>query len=295
MEIIIISGTSGAGKSIALNALADLGFYCVDNLPIRLLSILIDDLKQHDTDHTRRAAIGIDARSIHNNNSDPFAELTQTLQQHQPQNDLLIELIFLDADDTTLIKRFSETRRRHPLSDSQHALQEAIAQERKLLQPLRNAASQIIDTRRTHIHQLRELIQKIAGSNKANSQEGTTLLLESFGFKYGLPIDADFVFDARALPNPHWLPTLRPLTGQDAAVVHFLDQDPLARQFADDISTLIERWLPHFCRDRRSYLTVAIGCTGGQHRSVYLVERLHQHFAAGKMKILKRHREINPT
>lgn len=286
MKLFIVSGTSGAGKSIALNALEDLGFYCIDNLPLALLPAFAAEAAAGSRQHNyENAAVGIDARNL----TDDLSSITATLNQLRDTG-IDTEVIFVDADDATLLKRFSETRRPHPLAGEEVPLEEAIHQERLLLKPISARADMIVDTSRTNVHQLRDLIQKRVGTGAG---KGMSLLFESFGFKHGIPIEADFVFDVRCLPNPHWEPRLRALTGRDQEVAQFLEQHTDVNDLFSDIVTLLHKWLPKFEADNRSYMTVAIGCTGGQHRSVYFVERLANHFRSLHSKVLIRHRELS--
>lgn len=285
MKLLIISGLSGSGKSVALHTLEDIGFYCIDNLPMGLLATFARHLMEES--HGRppeRVAIGIDAR----NHPDQLQRIGAILGELRAQ-DIECQIIFLQADEATLLKRFSETRRKHPLSGKDVSLADAIAQERELLNPIAQNANLFIDTSHTNVHQLRDLIQERVGSGKSRD---LSLLFESFGFKHGVPGDADFVFDARCLPNPHWDPNLRPLTGRDEAVADFLDQHELALTMYEQIRDFLQFWLPHFKADNRSYLTVAIGCTGGQHRSVYLTERLAAWFRERHQNVALRHREL---
>jgi RNase adapter protein RapZ len=283
MRVIIISGTSGAGKSICLHALEDLDFCCIDNLPLALLSAFIDEVARAQPPHPD-AAVGIDARTIIDD-LNSFGSVIATLRQRG----ITIEVVFLDANDATLIKRFSETRRRHPVSSGDLPLEEAIHHERLLLKPISSNAEIIIDTSRTNVHQLRDLVQKRLGGD---ASQPLSLLIESFGFKHGLPIEADFVFDVRCLPNPHWEPRLRPLSGRDTDVCEFLASHPEVQQMFEDIYTLLIKWIPHFERDRRSYMTIAIGCTGGQHRSVWFVEQLAARLQQAGQQAVIRHREL---
>ena len=285
MKLIIISGLSGSGKSIALNVLEDLHYYCIDNLPAAMLPALADQLlSSRNMDH-EHIAVGIDAR----NTPADLADFSTILKQLKSRK-LDVQIIFLEADNPTLIKRFSETRRRHPLSNDEVPLNEAIIQERSLLEPIAGEADLHMDTSRTNIHQLRELIH-----SRINNDDGAqlSLLFESFGFKQGIPVDADFVFDVRCIPNPHWEPRLRKLTGCDPAVAEFLEQHDDAIKMYEDIRTFLENWIPRFEADNRSYMTVAIGCTGGQHRSVYMVEKLAAWFTELRPGILHRHRELS--
>ncbi|MCW9023605.1 MAG: RNase adapter RapZ [Gammaproteobacteria bacterium] len=285
MKLIIISGLSGSGKSIALNVLEDLHYYCIDNLPAGMLPALADQLLSSDSLTHDHVAVGIDARNTP-------AELANfsTILENLRSRSLEIEILFLEADNITLIKRFSETRRRHPLSNKDVPLSEAIIQERNLLEPIAAEADLRMDTSRTNIHQLRDLIH-----SRVNSTDHAklSLLFESFGFKQGIPVDADFVFDVRCIPNPHWEPRLRALTGKDEAVAEFLEQHDDAIKMYEDIRTFLSNWIPRFEADNRSYMTVAIGCTGGQHRSVYMVEKLAAYFSEQRKGILHRHRELS--
>ncbi|HFD81426.1 MAG TPA: RNase adapter RapZ [Gammaproteobacteria bacterium] len=284
MKLVIVSGLSGSGKSVALHTLEDLGYYCIDNLPGGLLDVVAVELKQssHPID---KAAVGIDARN-------PPAALEQfdRILEKLESEGIRCETLFLTCEADILIKRFSETRRRHPLSNEDVSLTEALEQERVLLEPIARRADLFIDTSNTTIHQLRELVQQRLGHQR---DSGLSLLFESFGYKHGIPSDADFVFDSRCLPNPHWQPALRPLTGRDAAVASYLDSEPLVEQMYTELRSFLDRWIPAFEADNRSYLTVAVGCTGGQHRSVYLVERLGAHFRQrSDAHVTVRHREL---
>ena len=285
MKLIIVSGMSGSGKSTVLNAMEDLGFYCVDNLPISLLPSFIVEMTEHGSRSTQGAGVGIDARSP----AEDLAHLTDYMNGFDHPS-VHCELLFLDADDEVLLQRFSETRRRHPLSNEDLPLAEAIWIERGLLEPFSAAADLRMDTTHTNPHQLREQVRNLLGGD---IESGMMVLFESFGFKHGQPNDADFVFDLRCLPNPHWQEQLRPLTGRDAGVVKFLQgEDEVARMFTD-ISGFLANWIPRFAAENRSYLTVALGCTGGQHRSVYMAERLCHHFEGGAQLVQVRHRELS--
>lgn len=285
MKLLIVSGTSGAGKSVVLNALEDVGGYCIDNLPMALLPAFAEEMLNAQHRHYETVAVGIDARNLNNN----FATFPALLKQLK-KTELACEVIFIDATDDILIKRFSETRRRHPLTDGEVPLEEAILQERMMLKPIAGEADIQLDSSRTNIHQLRELIQKTVGERH---DKNMSVLFQSFGFKHGIPLEADFIFDVRCLPNPHWEPRLRQLTGRDAEVAHFLENHFEVNRMLEQISGFLEQWLPQFAADNRSYLTVAIGCTGGQHRSVFLVERLSQHFKKKGVSVLTRHRELS--
>lgn len=277
MQLILISGLSGAGKSVALKVLEDSGYYCVDNLPTDFIAQLLPLYEQY-----QRIAISIDARS-----APMLSALPMVLAHVKKQSDLDLRLFFLDARDSVLIRRYSETRRRHPLCKAGLTLPEAITMERELLADLL-PISHRIDTSDLNSRQLTRWIQDLIQAERAP----LTLVLESFGFKHGVPLEADFVFDVRCLPNPYYDLQLRHLTGKDDAVAAFLAREPLVQTMFDDIFQFISRWLPQFDRDNRTYLTIAIGCTGGQHRSVYLVERLRA--AMRGVLVLHRHRQLPP-
>jgi UPF0042 nucleotide-binding protein len=278
MRIVLISGLSGSGKSIALNVLEDAGYFCVDNLPVALLPRLVDVAAGSGHDHL---AVAIDMRG-----GAGIAELPRHLEELRRAS-VDLRFIFLDARDDVLIQRFSETRRRHPLADADTTLAEAIARERDALDAL-SALGQHIDTSHLSPNALRTYVKDFAA---LDGRQGLTLLFESFGFKHGLPLDADLVFDVRCLPNPHYDPVLRPLTGCDAPVIAFLEAHEEVARMADDIRRFVGDWLPAYIRDNRSYLTVAIGCTGGRHRSVYLAEWLAARFR-DQAQVLVRHRSL---
>lgn len=283
MRIIIVSGLSGSGKTIALQTLEDLDYYCVDNLPFKLILPLAREiLAARDTLPT--VAVGVDARNL----IDELNQFPATLAELRA-SELTVTVLFLQADDEILLKRYSETRRRHPLDLGSIPLREAIRRERHLLEPIVACADLIIDTSDTNIYQLRELLRARLHDKP---REAMSLLFESFGFKNGVPADADFVFDVRCLPNPHWEPQLRPLTGLDPPVVEFLEQQPEVPEMIADLRQLLEAWLPRFEASERSYLTVAIGCTGGQHRSVYIADALARHFSGVRDYVMVRHREL---
>lgn len=284
MKLFIISGTSGAGKSIALNALEDIGFYSIDNLPISLLPSFARELAQNSNHTYDNAVVGIDARNLVGS-MESFSQVLDELKEIGIES----EIIFLDADDGTLIKRFSETRRRHPLADSQRPLEDAIREERTYLKPIADQADLKLNTSHSNVHQLRNLVQDRLGSS---GDDAMSILFQSFGFKHGIPAEADFIFDMRCLPNPHWEAELRPLTGNDEAVAHFLENHFEVNRMFEQISDFLTEWLPRFEADRRKYMTIAIGCTGGQHRSVYFVERLAEHFRLAGSQVLIRHREL---
>ncbi|MDX9884159.1 RNase adapter RapZ [Thauera sp.] len=276
MQIVLISGLSGSGKSIALNVLEDAGYYVVDNLPAALLPQLVAHLRGAGW---RRVAVAVDMRS-----GVSIAALPQQVEALRATvRDLRV--IFLEARDDALIARFSETRRRHPLAIDDVTLEEAIQREREALESIAELGHRI-DTSDLHPNTLRAWVKDFI---QMASTEGMTLMFESFGFKYGIPLDADLVFDVRCLPNPHYDPTLRPLTGRDQPVIEFLEKIPEVERMAQDIRQFVANWLPAYLRDNRSYLTVAIGCTGGQHRSVYLAEWLADHFR-DQLEVIVRHR-----
>ncbi|MFN7754212.1 MAG: RNase adapter RapZ [Pseudomonadota bacterium] len=277
MRITLVTGLSGSGKSVALNVLEDEGAYCVDNLPASVLEPLVVELAGRGQQHL---AVGIDARSLDTVATLPSRVAALRATGHEAH------LIYLDADEATLVERFSETRRRHPLSDGSLTLEECIVRERELLAPLLEPAHRI-DTTRMSSAALRARVLALTGLARSH----LTLLFESFAFKRGLPRDADLVFDVRCLPNPHYDPRLRPLTGRDAPVAAFLEAEPSVQRMLADIRRFVREWLPAYVGDSRSYLTVAVGCTGGRHRSVYIVEQLARDFA-GEPRALVRHREL---
>ncbi|MGA0264725.1 MAG: RNase adapter RapZ [Lysobacterales bacterium] len=279
---MIVSGLSGAGKSTALNALEDLGYYCIDNLPPALLEAFPPLIHEHVSLY-ERVALGIDARVA----AAGLERIPSWMDELKDQG-LRCELLFLQASRNTLIKRFSETRRKHPLSKNAHGLAEAVEQEVELLAPLKQRAGWVLDSTDTNIHQLRRQVWKYVGSG----QQGMTIVLQSFAFKRGVPQDVDFVFDARSLPNPHWQEGLRELTGLDPRVRDWLEQEPQALELSDHILEFLGRWLPRFEEAQRSYVTVGVGCTGGKHRSVYLVSKLSQALKPQFPEILIHHREL---
>jgi UPF0042 nucleotide-binding protein len=289
MQINLITGISGSGKSVALRAFEDAGYDCVDNLPVTLLENLITTL---EGEKSERVAVAIDARR-----GQSIAELPRILENLRRHHQ--VRIVFLNADTNTLVQRFSETRRRHPLSGKTQQTQaatliEAIDKERSLLEPLRTQAHSI-DTSSLPAHALRSWIQDLL----KDKPQGLSVIFESFGFKKGLPSEADLVFDVRCLPNPHYDKVLRPLSGKDQSVREFLEKIPEVISMENDIIQFVEKWLPHYIADGRSYLTIAIGCTGGQHRSVYLVSRIIAHFLSQKdlaelqINFLSRHRELD--
>lgn len=284
MKLVIVSGVSGSGKSVALHTLEDGGYYCVDNLPLSLLPSLLQELTEAADRGITHAAVGIDARC----GVEQLANLAQIVAQVKAMQ-VDVTQLFLYAEVDTLLKRFSETRRKHPLSRSGMPLVEAITAERQLLQPLLDNADLRLDTTLTSLHQLRSLLRERL---IMPAGEGLSILLQSFGFKHGVPSDTDFVFDVRCLPNPHWDPNLRPLTGRDPAVAEFLQQHDSVHTMQEQIRAFLLDWLPQFEAENRSYLTVSIGCTGGQHRSVFMVERLATRLGTRFPNISIRHREL---
>lgn len=284
MKLIVISGLSGAGKSIALNVLEDLGYYCVDNLPLGLLEAFASELAAAKPAPERVAAV-IDARNL-SVAFDRFPDIMEAIQKQGVD----CEVVFLEADDNAITKRFSETRRKHPLTAANVALHEAIRRERSLLEPVRDLADSYIDTSHTQYHELRERIRERVDRRPL---ETMSLQFLSFGYKYGIPLDADFVFDVRSLPNPYWEVELRQLNGRDTEVIAFLDSQPAVNDMLESLGEFLAQWIPAFERDNRAYLTIAIGCTGGNHRSVYVVERLAGQFREGRSGVLVRHRDVS--
>ena len=283
-SVTIVSGLSGSGKSVALRTLEDLGYYCVDNLPANLLPALVANIDKHDARRSK-IAVSIDVRNMTND----LSLIGQLLSQVN-QAGFSTRLAFFDTEDAVLIKRFSDTRRRHPLSMDGLALSDAIAQERKQLRPLVALADWVVDTSQLNVHQLRK---RVLDEVQGHAKNSVSLLFESFAYKKGVPGDADFVFDARCLPNPHWIPALRPLSGKDQAVQDFFAADGMSRDYLKQVMDFIDTWLPRFESETRSYLTVAFGCTGGRHRSVYLAETLSKHCnSLGRDKVMVYHREL---
>jgi UPF0042 nucleotide-binding protein len=284
VKLIVISGLSGAGKSIALNVLEDLGYYCVDNLPLGLLEAFAVELAAAQPTPERVAAV-IDARNL-STTFDRFPAIKTAIGNQSVD----CEVVFLEADDDAITKRFSETRRKHPLTAANVALLEAIQRERTLLEPVRDLADICIDTSRTQYHELRELIRQRVDRRPLQTM---SLQFLSFGYKHGIPLDADYVFDVRSLPNPYWEAGLRQLNGRDEKVIAFLDSQPTVGAMLTSLSEFLDQWIPTFENDNRAYLTVAVGCTGGNHRSVYVVERLAAQFREGRNGVLLRHRDIS--
>ena len=283
MQLIIISGRSGSGKSTALHQLEDEGYYCIDNLPVALLPALVEEASGEQFQHFQGTAVCIDAR----NSRKDLENFTAILDALPDSVDT--QILFLDAQDTTLIKRFSETRRRHPLSSEITSLAEAIDKERQLLEAIAGNASLALDTSQMTIYELRDTIkQRLLGTPFGTM----SILIQSFGFKRGVPADADLVFDVRMLPNPHWVKELRLQNGLDDEVQSFLESQPMTTELYRDICHYLDNWLPRYRDSNRSYITVALGCTGGQHRSVYLADRLYQHYREQFPNIHIRHREL---
>ena len=284
MKLTIISGRSGSGKSTVLHILEDRGYYCIDNLPASLLPSLANRISS-DTTSIPNVAVSIDAR----NSSTDLQQVPDIIGELK-QKKLPTEIIFLDANSQTLLKRFSESRRKHPLTTDTIGLKEAIDKESELLEAISVMASLSIDTSNMSLHQLRDTVKNRLLDNK---DTGLALLFQSFGYKNGVPVDADIVYDVRCLPNPYWDTALRSLTGLDQAVITFLDSQDEVQQMYGDIRDFLQKWLPSFERNNRSYITVALGCTGGQHRSVYLCEKLGAYFTNNIPNVQIRHRELS--
>lgn len=284
MKLVIVSGLSGAGKTVALKQYEDIGYHCIDNLPLPLLWPLSQHSLEAGDDRYARLAISVDARE----NPSEIAQFPHYLQRLHERG-VQTHVLFLRADSSVLLQRYSETRRRHPLALGDVTLADAIDQEQHLLAPVANLADATIDTTHKNLHELRE---EIFGQVPGGGSGKLSVQFESFGFRNGIPVDADFVFDVRCLPNPHWESALRPMSGCDAPVAAWLQRQPGVEPMIEDIRGFLDRWLPEFRKQDRAYLTVAIGCTGGQHRSVYLVERLVAHYTGMLDHISVRHREL---
>lgn len=287
-DLTIISGLSGSGKGVALGSLEDIGYYCIDNLPAVMLGELADSLSRgrlsrYATPSLAGIAVSIDARS-----QQFFAQLEEQLAVLRERN-IQVRILYIEADEQEIIKRYNETRRRHPLSDWQTPLKDAIRHDKELLEPLRDKADKVFDTTGMTPHEFRALIRDYTGGAKWGSP---LVLIESFGFKYGSPREADFVFDVRCLPNPHWNPDLRKLTGKDELVQQFFAKEAEVQHMAEHIFEFLYRWLPGFVEQNRSYITIAVGCTGGQHRSVYIGEQLKNQFLLKEVNVQIRHREL---
>lgn len=284
MKHFIVSGLAGSGKSVALGMLEDIGYYCIDNLPISLLRDLTIETLRQQAQHFERIAVGVDARSLK-------AEIAGFPERIAALRNLGVDIgiIFLQADPEVILRRYEATRRKHPLTSAKVPLAQAVEADRELMQPIADRADIVIDTSRTNVHQLRDLIRTRVGGS---TDDGMSIMLQSFGFKHGLPEAVDFVFDVRCLPNPHWEPALRDATGRDPDVAAFLENKPETERMLADIGDFIETWLPAFQRENRAYVTIAVGCTGGQHRSVYLVERLGERLRPSYPNTIVSHAEL---
>lgn len=282
ISLVIVSGRSGSGKSTALHVLEDMGYYCIDNLPLGLLPPLIARI--HESSPEQNVCVSVDARNL-------AADLVEfnTIVEEIDRGRVNVKIVFLDSASQTLVKRFSETRRKHPLSGPDRGLKEALEAETTLLDPISSIADLTIDTTNLSIHELRDTVK----TRVADTEHQFAILFESFAFKGGVPIDADLVFDVRCLPNPHWKQSLRALTGLDEPVIDFLEGHVEVGEMVADITTWLERWLPRFEANNRSYMTIAIGCTGGQHRSVYIARRLFERFSPEWKQVQIRHREVD--
>ncbi len=283
MRLIIISGLSGSGKSVALNTLEDAGFNCIDNIPVGLLRSFVKEIQGHQDPDYEKVGVGLDARNL----SD-IAQLPELVSELRNAG-TSCEVVFLQADDDVLLSRFSETRRRHPLTSDSVSLPEAIAKERELLGPIIDLADLFIDTTSTTVYDLRDLVRDRVATRGKNS---LSILIASFGYKHGLPADADFVFDVRCLPNPYWEPKLRPLNGKDRPVRDFLAAEEQVQEMIEDIEKFLQHWIPRYRSFQRSYLTISIGCTGGQHRSVFVAEALAERLLETHGPIQTRHHEL---
>ncbi|WMS87112.1 RNase adapter RapZ [Pleionea litopenaei] len=280
MKRVILSGRSGSGKTVALRSLEDQGFYCVDNIPLSLIPQLVDTFEVKHQD----LALGIDARSFPSD-LEKFTDILEQIGQKGEK----FQVFYIDADDATLLKRFSETRRRHPLTQSGYTLKEALAKERELLEPVALSADLLVDTTSMTPYALRDFIkERILVNHKAQMD----VTFQSFGFKNGIPTDADYVFDVRCLPNPYWDPQLREFNGKDQPIIDYLESQPLVMELFWQLKVLLHTWLPRFEQDNRSYMTVAIGCTGGHHRSVFMAEKLASHFRKERPNTKVTHRDL---
>lgn len=283
-RLLVLSGLSGGGKSVALHVLEDIGYYCIDNMPAAFLKSLVEQLTS-DGSGMRRIAVGVDAR----NPPADLKSLPRVISEIR-ESGVHTEILFLHADEDVLLKRFSESRRRHPLSTDGMELRDAIQREREMLGEINNSADLTIDTTRTSVYELGDLIRERVDRRQPH---GLSILVESFGFKNRIPADVDFVFDMRSLPNPYWQPKLRPLTGLDPQVIEFLDKAELCQLMFRDISDFLGNWIPRYVKASRRYLTIGVGCTGGQHRSVYMTEKLAAALRKTHEPVLTRHAELN--
>ena len=281
MRLVILSGLSGSGKSVALHMLEDLGYYCVDNIPAGHLQSFVRETLLTGDPAYQRMAVGVDAR----NRLEDIRSVPQTVKKLRAEG-IECEIVFLHAEDAVLLKRYSESHRPHPLAGDGRALKDAITAERELLGPLADEADMVLDSSRTSVHELRELVRERI---HRESRIALSLLFQSFGFRHRIPGDSDFVFDARGLPNPYWEPSLRNLSGRELAVARYLERHELVNRFVADVSGFLDFWIPKFETSNRQYLTVSVGCTGGYHRSVYVVERLAGHFKQQGREVLVRH------
>ncbi len=284
MKLVVVSGRSGSGKSTALQALEDIGFYCIDNLPALLLPDLVTQMSTNN-DHPARVAVSIDARNLRSN----LQQFPTLYKQLCEEGNAHFELLFLDAAEATLLKRYSATRRKHPLSDDSQGLQSAIQSEKLLLEPIADLADIRIDTTRLSLYELRDTIKLRIAQRR---DQALSVQFESFGFKHGVPLDVDLVFDVRVLPNPYWVPDLRGFNGREQPVIDFLNNEADVAEMLADISGYLQRWLPRYAENNRSYVTIGIGCTGGQHRSVFIAEQLTHEFSASMDNVHVRHREL---
>ncbi len=284
MKLIVISGRSGSGKSTALQVLEDCGYNCIDNIPIGLVAELINKAEQHPPANSAGIAVCIDARNLYGDIADLPGILSKLPDAFEPS------LVYMDANDGNLLKRFSETRRKHPLSDSATALAEALEAETNLLEPLADNANIVIDTTDMRYHDLRDYVNRAIVNRTGHKM---AVLFQSFGFKYGVPQNADLVFDVRCLANPHWEPKLRHLPGTDKDVQDYITQHEETQAMLEDLTRFLERWLPAYDKTNRQYSTIAIGCTGGRHRSVCIASLLANHFAQMYSNTVVRHRDLN--
>jgi UPF0042 nucleotide-binding protein len=281
MRLVILSGLSGSGKSVALHMLEDLGYYCVDNIPAGHLQSFVRETLLTGDPAYQRMAVGVDAR----NRLEDIRSVPQTVKKLRAEG-IECEIVFLHAEEAVLLKRYSESHRPHPLAGDGRALKDAIEAERELLGPLADEADMVLDSSRTSVHELRELVRERI---HREARVSLSLLFQSFGFRHGIPGDSDFVFDARGLPNPYWEPSLRNLSGKELPVAKYLEKHELVNRFVADVGGFLDFWIPKFETSNRQYLTVSIGCTGGYHRSVYVVERLAEHFKRQGRDVLVRH------